>query len=402
MGRKRWGAGRGWYWGTKRWWACFLLGILLATALKGLLYASDESRIYQTADSRRNLDELLSGQEEEAANRLHVTGEADAGLRDNSKDKYGSGSTTRHTKQGVEGKSGEEKQEGAGENEQYERLRISVYLVKEKRIETMPIELYVRGVIAGEMPVEFELEALKAQAIAARTYIYRRLMSGERSGMNGIKADVTNTIQHQVYIPIDELLARWEGKQKEANLAKLNKAVEETKGQIVTYAGEPIEAAFFSTSNGYTENAADYWSMDVPYLQSVASPWDKLISPRYKEITTMKLSALAEKLGVKTNAVKSMRVLEVTEGKRIKMVTVGGKRLSGREVREKLGLASSQFSWEIAGDEATITTYGYGHGVGMSQWGANGMAKEGNTAQQILAHYYSGTKLEKAPQIPAS
>jgi len=400
MGRKRWGAGGSWYWGTKRWWACFLLGILLATALKGLLYASDESRIYQTADSRRNLDELLSGQgnEDKAANRLSVTGEADNGIRDNSKS--GSGLTAGQTEQGGEGLSGGDKQ--LGEREDYEHLRISVYLVKEKRIETMPIELYVRGVIAGEMPVEFELEALKAQAIAARTYIYRRLVSGERSGMNGIKADVTNTIQHQVYIPIDELLARWEGKQKEANLAKLNKAVEETKGQIVTYAGEPIEAAFFSTSNGYTENASDYWSMDVPYLQSVASPWDKLISPRYKEVTTMKLSTLAEKLGVKTNAVKSMRVLEVTEGKRIKMVTVGGKRLSGREVREKLGLASSQFSWEIAGDEATITTYGYGHGVGMSQWGANGMAKEGNTAAQILAHYYSGTKLETAPKIPAS
>jgi len=402
MGRKRWGAGGGWNWGTKRWWACFLLGILLATALKGLLHASDESRIYQTADSRRNMDELFSGQEdgEKAANRLHITDEADDGLRDNSKDKLGVGTSAAQTKHGVEGRSGGDKRQGEGEG--YERLRISVYLVEEKRIETMPIELYVRGVIAGEMPVEFELEALKAQAVAARTYIYRRLMSGERSGMNGIKADVTNTIQHQVYIPIDELLARWEGKQKEANLAKLNKAVEETKGQIVTYAGEPIEAAFFSTSNGYTENAADYWSMDVPYLQSVDSPWDKLISPRYKEMTTMKLSALAEKLGVKTSAVKSMRVLEVTEGKRIKMVTVGGKRLSGREVREKLGLASSQFSWEISGDEATITTYGYGHGVGMSQWGANGMAKEGNTAEQILAHYYSETKVEKAPKIPAS
>jgi len=283
----------------------------------------------------------------------------------------------------------------------YERTRVSVYITEDKRVETLPIELYVRGVIAAEMPVEFKLEALKAQAIAARTYIYRRLAAGERVASSGAeKADVTDTVQHQVYLPLNKLLERWKGTDKEPNLEKLNRAVEETKGQIITYKGKPIEAAFFSTSNGYTENASDYWQMDVPYLHSVASPWDKEISPRYKETVTMKLGDFASKLDVKKDAAKTMRILETTEGKRIKTVAVGGLTLTGREMREKLGLASSQFVWEIKDDDIIITTYGYGHGVGMSQWGANGMAEQGSGAVQILTHYYSGTKVEQAPKLP--
>ncbi|MFB9326963.1 stage II sporulation protein D [Paenibacillus aurantiacus] len=282
----------------------------------------------------------------------------------------------------------------------YDRLRVSVYLTEHKRIERLPIELYVRGVLAGEMPIDFELEALKAQAIAARTYIYRRLMSGDRSGTPDEQADVTDTVQHQVYVPMADLLNRWKGQTKEDNLAKLNRAVEETKGLIITYAGEPIQAAFFSTSNGYTENAADYWTLDVPYLKSVASPWDKAISPRYKETVTMKIADLADKLGVKKSAISHMRVLERTEGKRIATINVGGEKLSGREFREKLGLASSQFTWQLDGSEIHITTYGFGHGVGMSQWGANGMAQAGADAKRILLHYYSGTKVEQVSKLP--
>ncbi|GGD92534.1 stage II sporulation protein D [Paenibacillus nasutitermitis] len=282
----------------------------------------------------------------------------------------------------------------------YERTRVSVYITADKRVETLPIELYVRGVIAAEMPVDFKLEALKAQAIAARTYIYRRMAAGERVVSTGAgAADVTDTVQHQVYLPLDRLLDRWKGTAKDLNIGKLNRAVEETKGQIITYKGKPIEAAFFSTSNGYTENASDYWQIDVPYLHSVASPWDKEISPRFKETVTMKLGDFASKLGVKKNAAKTMRILETTEGKRIKTVAVGGLTLSGREVREKLGLASSQFLWEIKDDDIVITTFGYGHGVGMSQWGANGMAEEGSGAVQIVTHYYSGTKVEQASKI---
>ena len=281
---------------------------------------------------------------------------------------------------------------------EYDRLWVRVYIAEEKRIERMPIELYVRGVIAGEMPIDFELEALKAQAIAARTYIYRRLRSADRSDLSSEMqgADVVNTVQNQVYIPLGTLLDRWSGEIKEENLKKLNEAVEQTKGQIITYEGEPIQAAFFSTSNGYTENASDYWAVDLPYLRSVASPWDKAISPRYKETVSMELSAFSSKLGVKESAVRQMRIVDTTEGRRIKTVVIGEEKFSGREIREKLGLASSQFNWTIHEDEITITTYGFGHGVGMSQWGANGMAKNGQTAEQIVTYYYTGTKVEQA------
>ncbi|EFM09057.1 stage II sporulation protein D [Paenibacillus curdlanolyticus YK9] len=283
-----------------------------------------------------------------------------------------------------------------------EKLRVHVYLTKEGRVETVPLELYVRGVLAGEMPVDFELEALKAQAVAARTYIVRRLAEKDRSGVPGGQADVTDTIDHQVYVPLKELVDRWPaGEEREATLGKLTRAVEETQGLVLTYGGQPIEAAFFSTSNGYTENAEDYWQLSVPYLRSVASPWDSAISPRYKQTVQMGEKELYRKLGVKDDG-KAPRVLELTDGRRVKSVVVGGETFTGREVREKLGLASSEFSWTIQDGEVTITTLGMGHGIGMSQWGADGMAKEGASAEQILLHYYTGVKLEQAYKLLAA
>ncbi|GGF91722.1 stage II sporulation protein D [Paenibacillus abyssi] len=280
-------------------------------------------------------------------------------------------------------------------------LRVNVYLTEEKRVERIPLELYVRGVIAGEMPVDFELEALKAQAIAARTYIIRHLSNPEARETLA-QGDVTDTVQHQVYIPLKQLLSRWPKDESEANLSKLNQAVDETSGQIITYNGEPIEASFFSTSNGYTENSEDYWSLPLPYLRSVASPWDEAISPRYKETVSIRLRDFYKKLGVKRGSEKSIRVLQATAGKRIQEIAIGSSTFSGREIRERLGLASSQFTWQVKGRNIEFTTYGYGHGVGMSQWGANGMAKTGKNAEQILKHYYTGTKVEQASKLPDS
>ncbi|WP_052702853.1 stage II sporulation protein D [Paenibacillus beijingensis] len=282
-----------------------------------------------------------------------------------------------------------------------DKTQIRIYLTKEKRIEKVPLELYVRGVVAGEMPVTFELEALKAQAIAARTYIVRRLALHETSDMPVDNADVTDTTIHQVYVPVAALMKRWPAETRRTNLKKLNDAVRQTRGQIITYGGQPIQALFFSTSNGYTENSEDYWNHKVPYLRSVASPWDPEISPSYKETVTLSLSEFYRKLGASVAARPAIRVLETTAGHRIKEIAVGDERLSGREVREKLGLASSQFTWKIDRSSIHITTYGYGHGVGMSQWGADGMAREGSAASQILAHYYSGTRVEKALKLPA-
>jgi stage II sporulation protein D len=289
------------------------------------------------------------------------------------------------------------------EAEGLDRLSIRIYLAKEKRIETVPLESYVQGVLAGEMPIDFELEALKAQAIAARTYIVRRIGLKDRSGMMAEQADVTDTVEHQVYIPVAVLARKWTGEEKKENLAKLKQAAEETKGLVITYDGEPIQAAFFSTSNGYTENSEDYWAQSLPYLRSVASPWDVDISPRYKETVQLTKREFYLRMGLSGKdaaARPSIKVTEKTDGNRIKTIKINGETFSGREVRERLDLASSLFTWRIQKDTITITTFGYGHGVGMSQWGANGMAQEGKKAEDIIRHYYTGTKVEQAWKLP--
>ncbi len=292
-----------------------------------------------------------------------------------------------------------------GKAERNNELNVSVYMMKERRLERVPLETYVLGVLAGEMPAEFELEALKAQAIAARTYITRRLLLLRENEDDSVPegADVTDTIAHQVYVSKEQLASKWKGEASgKANLAKLKQAVEETKGLIITYAGEPIEASFFSTSNGYTENSEDYWGQELPYLRSVDSPWDIGLSPRYKETIVLKQEELYDKLGLtgKQAAKKlAMKVLKRTEGNRIQTIRVNGVEFSGREFRERLGLASSQFDWSIDKQKIAVTTYGYGHGVGMSQWGANGMALEGRSAIEIVRYYYTGTRVEQASKL---
>ncbi|GIO67549.1 stage II sporulation protein D [Paenibacillus cookii] len=280
--------------------------------------------------------------------------------------------------------------------------QVSVYLTKTGQVEKLSLEDYVVGVVAAEMPAEFDLEALKAQAVAARTFIVRRLADGDKSGVPGLQADVTDTVAHQAYISQAELAAKW--KEKPEELAKLKRAVEESRNTIMTYNGKPITASFFSTGNGYTENSEDYWSQSIPYLRSVASPWDEQ-APGYKETVQMSIKDFLTKLGLADKAVPAsatgehrpfIHILSTTEGHRIKEISIGGETFTGREVREKLGLRSSEFSWKTSGSDVLITTYGYGHGVGMSQWGAEGMAKEGYTATQILKHYYTGVQFSKA------
>lgn len=280
---------------------------------------------------------------------------------------------------------------------------IPVYLTQAKRIETVPLEAYVRGVIAAEMPIEFELEALKAQAIAARTYIVRRLMYEDTSNVPVEGALVTDTITHQAYLNTSQLRSRWSVLDYAKNIEKLNRAVNETAGLIATYEGEPIQAVFFSTSNGHTENSEDYFRDAIPYLRSVPSPWDSELSPKYEQSTAIPLKEMMSKLGlsapVSTSGGKlQLQVVEETAGKRISSIKVADQLFTGREVREKLGLPSSHFTWKLDKDHIIFTTYGYGHGVGMSQWGANGMAKEGKDAAEIIRYYYQGVNLEKWPK----
>ncbi len=275
---------------------------------------------------------------------------------------------------------------------------VAVYLSQEKRVIQVPLEQYVRGVVAAEMPIDFELEALKAQAIASRTYIVQRLILGDFSDVPE-GAMVTDTVQHQAYVDENTLRARW-GLAFEKNMAKLTQAVAETRGQVITYGGKPIYAAFFSTSNGYTENADEYWrGDDLPYLKSVPSPWDAR-SPKFRGTVEIPLAEFLAKLSLEpavtatTDGRPWVEVVSKTTGHRVKEVRIGDKLFSGREIREALGLNSSDFTIQVNEDVLTFTTNGYGHGVGMSQYGADGMAKEGKKAAEIISYYYQGVELQ--------
>jgi stage II sporulation protein D len=275
-------------------------------------------------------------------------------------------------------------------------VHIAVYRTALETIEQVPLESYIQGVVASEMPAEFELEALKAQALAARTYIVRRLIAKDYSD-SPEGSFVTDTQMHQVYQNEEELRERW-GLEYERKISRINQAVNGTVGQVLTYEGRPINATFFSTSNGYTENSEDYWTATIPYLRSVASPWDEL-SPRFKDQIIISLEEFQKKLGVQmalpvsTNGTFS-HILSMTSGNRVKEVKVGDHVFTGKEVREKLGLSSSHFNFEFNKGQVIVNTLGWGHGVGMSQWGANGMAQEGYTAEEIVKYYYKNIKVQ--------
>lgn len=282
---------------------------------------------------------------------------------------------------------------------------VRVYLSKEKKVVSLPMEKYLEGVVASEMPITFELEALKAQAFAARTYVMNRIQKGstvslKKYGLTHQLADVTDTIQHQVYSTDAKLKKQWGTNYKEYK-AKIQKAVQETKGQILTYQGKPIYAAFFSTSNGRTENSNEYFSANYPYLVSVDSSWDRS-SPKFQREVTYPLTEVLTKLEKHTKktldipvlqAGSQMKIVKKTTGNRVANIRIGDQIFSGRQVREALGLASSDFTWQQKGSKITFTTYGYGHGVGLSQWGANLMAQTGLKADDIVRHYYQGVQI---------
>lgn len=351
-----------------RWWLSFVIGaaavLLLVPALEG-----DKQTDMNSPASRMNETEVESPAE--------YAGKLRAGI-----------GTTENKRTRVS----EDPDPGMRDRE----LAVNVYIQAEERIETIPLETYVRGVVAGEMPADFEPEALKAQAIAARTYIVRKLLLG---GDKDTAADVTAEQDDQVYIPLDRLEMLWP-QDSEAKLEKIARAVRETEGLVLTYEGEPIQAAFFSTSGGYTENSEDYWKTRLPYLRSVPSPWDAQLSPRYKQTAELPLNDFYQSLGIgKRDRKGGIKLLSRTEGRSVKSIKIGRKTFTGREVRERLGLPSAVFNWTVKDGKILITTFGFGHGVGMSQWGAQALAKAGHEAEQILSYYYQGVAVEPAARL---
>ncbi|WP_042463418.1 stage II sporulation protein D [Neobacillus dielmonensis] len=279
-------------------------------------------------------------------------------------------------------------------------VEVAVFRSAQKSIEKVDMENYLVGVVAAEMPADFNEEALKAQALTARTYIVNRLINKDTMGAPE-GSQVTDTQIHQVYMNDAEQRAKW-GTDYDWKKKKIIEAVRSTSGQILTYEGKPINALFFSTSNGFTENSEDYWSGSFPYLKSVASPWDKN-SPKFNNQKVLTVKEFESRLGVKIGS--SNKIGEITErtaGKRVAKVNFSGKVLTGRDIREKLDLKSSDFSWQRKGDNIVITTKGFGHGVGMSQYGANGMAEEGKSYQDIVKYYYKGVEVTVADSMLAT
>ncbi|MGM7703047.1 stage II sporulation protein D [Pseudalkalibacillus sp. Hm43] len=268
---------------------------------------------------------------------------------------------------------------------------VSVYKTAAKTIETLPLEEYVKGVVAAEMPADFEMEALKAQALTARTYIIKMLLNP--TDMNLPEgADITDAIIHQVYKNDADLQNIW-GKDYDWKIKKITQAVKETEGKIITYDGKPIEALFFSTSNGQTQNSEDYWSSAFPYLRSVDSPWDK-DSPKYFFQQAFSVGEVESKLNVKLSGDGQIgKIVKRTSGNYIDVIDINGKKLSGKDIRVSLNLKSSDFTILKKKDQVIVQTRGYGHGVGMSQYGANGMAQEGKDYAKIVQHYYNGVEI---------
>lgn len=270
-------------------------------------------------------------------------------------------------------------------------VEVAVYRTASESVETLELDNYVTGVVASEMPATFELEALKAQALTARTYIVRQMISSEKLEVPD-GALVTDTVQHQVFKNEEELRKIW-GKDYSWKIEKIRKAVQETSGQILTYEGSPIDATFFSTSNGYTENAESVWQGALPYLKSVESPWD-LNSKEFNGQKVVSVSDFEQLLGVKVGSGDTIgKVVERTSSNRVSKVDFNGTVLTGQDIRTKLELKSTDFTWERKGDQIVINTKGYGHGVGMSQYGANGMAQEGKNYVDIAKYYYQGVEV---------
>lgn len=254
-------------------------------------------------------------------------------------------------------------------------------------IETKDLENYVMGVVAAEMPASFSIEALKAQAIASRSYAYYKMK--QNNGNYDIIADVSN----QAYINDDEMHEKWQ-EDYDIYYKKVKEAVDSTKNEIMTYDGQVIEAFYFAMSNGYTEDVVSVFGESLPYLKSVESKWDNNSLNNYEVNTQLSKEEFLKKLNLNSNTIVINNQIYDETG-RTKEITINSTTFKGTEFRKLLNLRSTDFKIELDNNMVNITTKGYGHGVGMSQYGANGMAKDGFDCYTILKYYYKDIEFQK-------
>lgn len=277
---------------------------------------------------------------------------------------------------------------------------INVYRTETDTTETINFEEYIKCVVSCEMPSSFHQEALKAQAVAARTYSLARVINASKSGNPEAHPDapLCDSTHCQVYNSKSQLKQKKGSKWMQADWKKISKATDSTEGQLLYYNGELVQQALFhSSSGGRTENCEDVFAAAVPYLVSVESPYEDKATHQSEE-NSFKISNLAEIIrsyypdiafGV-INA-DNIKIVSRSSGGRVDKIQIGNRIIEGRNVREALNLPSTNFTINISDDMITFISDGSGHGVGMSQYGADGMAEKGYNYKEILNHYYSGT-----------
>ncbi len=282
--------------------------------------------------------------------------------------------------------------------------KIKVYITKENKVKEMGLEDYVVGVVASEVPAEFSKEALKAQAVAARTFALAHMESfGGHKYKSNTGADVCDTVQCQVFMNKEDRFKSWEENKREEYWNKITSSVQETSGEFLTYDNKLVmEPYYFAVSSGKTEDASEVFQDNVPYLKSVSSFGEER-APKYKSKITISYNNFIKKINsnykdceLSLNDLKNgIQIKDRSKGGAVKEIKIGKVTLSGVQFRKIIGLNSANFNIEINDNNININCSGYGHGVGMSQWGANSMAKSGKSYKEIVKHYYSGVEVNK-------
>jgi stage II sporulation protein D len=256
-------------------------------------------------------------------------------------------------------------------------------------IDKVDLEKYIIGVLAGEMPIWFDEEALKAQAVAARSYVMKRIEYSKDKDY-----DVVDTTTNQVYLDDNHLKEAWKEDYVE-NKNKIIKAVMDTEKECVYYNNKIADTLFFSTSNGFTENSIDVFGFEAPYLRSVESNWDEEVSPVFKDKKEYFRNDFCNILKILNCGKINIDILSTTKTGRILSIKINDKTFKGSNITSLLKLRSNDFDIVINGESVTINTKGYGHGVGMSQYGALAMAQKGYKYDEILRYYYKDTSIKK-------
>ncbi|MDP4089924.1 MAG: stage II sporulation protein D [Bacillota bacterium] len=283
--------------------------------------------------------------------------------------------------------------------------KVKVFISSENKIVEMNLEDYLPGVVSGEMPAGFEIEALKAQAVAARTFALAHVKSLGGAGCSKAPgADICDTVHCQVYESKEQKFMEWNESQRQELWDKVVSAVKATEGQVLTYNGELVMSPqYFSASSGKTEDAAAVFGSSSPYLKSVDSPGEEIAGEDYKKVYQYKYKDLADLINKAfpnakvsdASLHKQIEILSASEAGTVTKLKVGSITVTGSQFRFGLNLHSANFTFNFKKDVVEIQCLGYGHQVGMSQWGADVMAKNGSNYVQILTHYYQGTKVQK-------